>query len=469
MRGKNKHISYTPIQAIALVCIILAGVSQAKSQSTDVSVFRALVIEGNKKTKPQVFLREMGIKKGDTLESPDSLAILWQKRFSSLNLFNWVRAQIKHDTVFVQVLERIYVWGMPRLSWADRNFNVWWQTKDPKRLIYGGTVFFNNLGGQNYSAYVTVISGYNHLFEMGIKSPFLSHSKGWALELHAQHWSNHELWYTAKNDSLQFLRLDDQKIQKNTLIEAIVKRRLSYFSRFELSIGFSQISVNKAVESEVQGYLFNPTQQKEYFTKMEFVRDWRDQRDYPSKGGIFRVGVKQSAMPVTLGNAKYIADVFLRISHFQPITHSGKWVFASLFAVNALNRSMPYRFARQLGYQSDYVRGYEPYVGDGQGFMLGKTALRYALWNNKVLKLGDKGIIGNYLHAPISAWFNIFADAGQVIHPYDVHLNPLSGNWYRGVGLGLDVTVWYSAMARFEYSRNHLGQGIFNVSFKNAF
>ena len=29
-----------------------------------------------------------------------------------------------------------------------------------------------------------------------------------------------------------------------------------------------------------------------------------------------------------------------------------------------------------MGYQSDYVRGYEPFVADGNGFVLGKLALR---------------------------------------------------------------------------------------------
>lgn len=455
---------------LALLCLILSSRTLAGQQvQHDFCVFKNLNLDSHLRTRPAVFLREMGISFGDTIWHRDSMASVWQKRLSGLNLFNFVGVQIDSNTINIHVLERIYTWLMPRFSWADRNFNVWWQTRDPSRLIYGGTLYANNLGGQNYSAYLTLVAGYNHLAELGLNTPFTKHSGGWAGSFHMQYWSNHELWNTARHDTLQFLHLDGRSIQRNTTVEFTAKHRMNYFQRLEISMGYYRISLDSAVALETVGYLFNPLKQTEMSCKAEWIQDRRNQRDYPSRGSLFRIGCKESLFPIALAKPKFVSTAFVRYSHFQPLHSAGRWVLATLAAGNWLSAKMPYRYSRQLGYQSDYVRGYEPLVGDGRGFVLGKAALRYAVLSNHTVGKNTKGIFGNYFQIPISLWCNIFADAGRVIQPYNEAVNPLSGGWYRGLGLGLDVTVWYSAMARIEYSRNHMGNGVFNVSFKNAF
>lgn len=397
------------------------------------------------------------------------MTAVWQKRLSGLGLFNMVRVRCFKDTVNIEVAERIYLWGLPRISWADRNFNVWWQTKDPERLIYGGTLYLNNIKGLNYSSYLTLIGGYNKFVEAGLNAPFSHHSRGWAWAAKAQYWSNHELWYNAINDTLRFFRIENAAVQQNIGAELLAKNRINYTTRMEYAVGYNYIQLDSSAAAVTGKYLFQNLQQSEWFAKLEFISDRRDQRDYPSKGHLFRAGFK--GLVFNPGNrAEYAGNMFFRYSLFTPITANQKTVLALLGAGNYITAQMPYRNARQLGYQSDYVRGYEPYVGDGQGFVLGKMALRYALVDNQVFGLkGRKGIFANYLTAPISLWFNIFADAGRVVAPFNSDQNPLSNTWNRGFGMGLDVIAWYSAMARFEYSFNHLQKGVFNVSFKNAF
>jgi hypothetical protein len=78
-------------------------------------------------------------------------------------------------------------------------------------------------------------------------------------------------------------------------------------------------------------------------------------------------------------------------------------------------------------------------------------------------------VFSSYFNVPISLWFNIFADAGRVYKPFDAQLNPISAQWQGGMGIGFDMIVCYTAMARIEYTMNAIGRAAFNVSYKNAF
>jgi hypothetical protein len=75
----------------------------------------------------------------------------------------------------------------------------------------------------------------------------------------------------------------------------------------------------------------------------------------------------------------------------------------------------------------------------------------------------------NYQTLPVSVWFSIFADAGRIIQPVVLPENNLNKQWMTGTGLGLDVIFWYTAMSRFEISRNQMGSWVFNITFSNAF
>lgn len=425
-------------------------------------------IKGNKRTKEIVFLRETGIKKGDSIFNPDSTRIVWQKRLSGLNIFNYVDVNIDSGNLKIEVLERIYIWAMPRLAWADRNFNVWWQTKDLDRLIYGATAYFNNIRGLNNSLQVTLISGYNREVSLLYNIPFRRYSGGWSYQIGGTYWTNHELWIDADNDVLRFLSLPEKKIQTNAGFEVVERKRHTYFSRTEFSQGWNFIEIDSSAFAKNPKYLFNGNRQNEYFMKVEYVNDRRDQRDYPTRGHLLRGGVKM-AQYGNLNSGVNRINVFIRGSWFN--TLSGKYgtVLAAMAGWNWVNGYVPYKNARQLGYKSDYVRGYEPYVGDGRGFYLGKLGIRQPLVHNRTIQFLRSGLFSAYTKIPISLWFNIFADAGAVIHPWDPHENPISQGVYRGWGLGLDIIAWYTAMARFEYSINHLGKGNFNLSFKNAF
>ena len=436
-------------------------------------VFQHLQVRGNTRTKAAVFQREIGLQFGDTVTQADSMAVVYQKRLSGLGLFNRVQTQWHNDTLVVDVAERIYTWVMPYFSWADRNFNIWTSSGQAlsNRVNYGATLHINNIAGQNYRAWISLRMGFNTYFDAGFQSPFLEHDGGWAFGARVQYWQNHELWYTAVSDKLQFLNTPQVILQKNQYAELTALRRLNYYQRLEFGLGAGSTRLDSIVDKADLRYQYDQPLQQEYTAKVEWVFDRRDQRDYPSKGSLLRAGGKVMLAAKQIDAERILPTLWFRASKFVPLKQSGKQVVAlGLYSQLMPGISgQPYKYARQLGYQSDYVRGYEPYVADGSGFLLGKVAWRNALWRDKIIHIRGKGLFSSYFTVPFSLWFNIFADAGRVYKPFDAQLNPISAQWQGGMGIGFDMIVCYTAMARIEYTMNALGKAAFNVSYKNAF
>lgn len=457
-----------PILAVGLVL----SSSFLHAQSSSAQVFRHLKISGNSRTKAAVFQREIGINLGDTVRSADSMAGVFQKRLSGLGLFTHVQVQWHADTLAIAVSERIYTWVMPYFSWADRNFNTWTKMHSMlDRANYGATLHVNNIAGQNYKAWLSLRVGFNTYFDAGIQSPFLKHNKGWAYGARLQYWQNHELWYTAVGDKLQFFNTPNNIVQKNQFAELTAMRRLNYYQRVEFGAGAGSTRLDSIVDKVGIQYQYDQPLQHEYFARVEWVHDRRDQRDYPSRGGLFRLGAKAILAGPKVASDRWLPTAWLRATKFIPLKTSGSQVLALGMYSQWMPgvAGQPYKYARQLGYQSDYVRGYEAYVADGSGFVLGKVAWRNALWRDKILHLKGKGVFSSYFKVPFSLWFNIFADAGRVYKPFDAQLNPISAQWQGGMGIGFDMIVCYTAMARIEYTMNAIGRAAFNVSYKNAF
>lgn len=437
--------------------------------------YRNITIIGNYFTKEEIVYRELGLKKIENSLFNDSLKTIWIQRISDLGLFTHVDIQTHNDSIFIYVKEKKYTWFLPEITWADRNFNVWWQEKDPSRLIYGGTLFLNNLKGCNRALAVQTIHGYNRSYSAQYSRPFPTYNRGYSYSIGAGYWSNHELWYKTRSDKLQFLRVESEPVQRNVWLNGMLRKRLSYYSFLEWQFNYGTYRYSdtalKKDDWAVRQYMAG--QNGDYAgVGFAYTTDHRKQRHYPVDGYYLKTGINYTRLNPLMRSPSIIQG-YLKGNYFKPI---GSWVWTnSLQAsynadINALVvGSLPYVFSRQLGYESRYVRGYEPYVADGMGFALGKTGLRRPVYRHSGKKIPGVASFKNYQTMPVSVWFTIFADAGRVIRPIILPENTLNTRWMTGAGVGMDVILWYTSMARFEISRNHWGNGVFNVSFTNAF
>lgn len=428
--------------------------------------FNHLSLRGNKRTKEVVFYREIGYRPGDTIHNIQAAKLLFRQRLSGIEIFNFVQVDALADTLLITVKERIYTWGLPRLRWADRNFNVWWEKKDPARLYYGATLYFNNLYGLNHEAQVTLIHGYNRQIAGKYTFPFPHHSKGWSFIPEFRYLQNHELWYKTENDRLQFLKDESTSVQKDLELKLSMRHRINFFDNIEILLSGRYYRISDSAYRANPAYLNNGTAQRSLAPGIFFNSDHRIQRNYPVGGYLLRAGLNM----LLVDGREYWPGATFRFSNFTPLGHN--LVLAQYFGAShtfARVTALPYNLGRQLGYQNDYVRGYEPYVADGKGFVLGKLALRKALFNNYPFSFGRAMPVNNYKKMPLSLWFSIFADAGHVLNPAPGASNRLNRGWMAGTGIGLDLIVYYNSMMRLDYSINRDLNTYFNLSFTNAF
>jgi hypothetical protein len=108
----------------------------------------SIQIQGNKKTKDRVILRELKFTVGDSIHISQLSIVLEKNEKYVLNtgLFTWGKINIKRwdartnrVTLLIELMEAWYIWPFPIFELADRNFNVWWneQNRSLKRVNYG--------------------------------------------------------------------------------------------------------------------------------------------------------------------------------------------------------------------------------------------------------------------------------------------------------------------------------------------
>jgi len=144
-----------------MVCFLLGHASEALSQESllfgdDKLLIDDIVISGNEVTHESIILRELVFSIGDTIEKMKLLPALQRSKDNLLNLalFNFVNLNIKHldnnrIDVIIDVTERWYIWPVPILEYADRNFSTFIQNKDWEKINYGVWLKWSNFRGRN--------------------------------------------------------------------------------------------------------------------------------------------------------------------------------------------------------------------------------------------------------------------------------------------------------------------------------
>jgi outer membrane protein assembly factor BamA len=195
------------------------------------------------------------------------------------------------------------------------------------------------------------------------------------------------------------------------------------------------------------------------------VRDTRNFIHYPTSGSEWKYGA-MVYLQTMKGPIRNALELESRYRKFHSI--SSRSSLACMVLARYRMGEITYPLMRQMGYGMDYVRGFESQVMDGNGLILSKLAFRYALLpNNTKMNLGI--LPKAYEKIPIQAWFNIFADVGRVLQPYQRNLNPLGNQTLGSVGFGCDALIYYDALVRTDLSFNpNFKRWVFNLTFYHA-
>lgn len=423
-------------------------------------------IKGIVRTKQKTIFREINFEPGKKLFSSDSLIERWELRISSLSLFNEVICKQVHDTLFISVVEELYYWFYPQGGFADRNFYNWAKTKQMSRLYFGGDFAFFNLFGLNHTLMLTLVGGYNQVYGLNYELPSSKYSNGWGGKFKASYSQSHEIWISTENDRIKLYDLESDYAQRISNFDISAFRKINYQNSLELGYSLNYHEISKEASFVNPFFFVFGNKQLSQTGYLNLIHDTRNQRHYPTKGN----EIKLNFSIINQGYEKFnwIKSASFRWRNFLNIDKHHH--IATLLYMQYKFGNLTYLNARQMGYNNDYIRGFESYVLDGRGAVMAKIAFRKALFLGKV-DLQKMRITENYNKMPLNLWLSVFSDFGKIIDPNSISLsvkNNLNYQMLRSVGISIDMLAYYDILTRFDVSKNNIGNWIFNISFRHA-
>ncbi|MDP1620831.1 MAG: hypothetical protein Q8M08_00690 [Bacteroidales bacterium] len=449
-------------------------VPQVEPDDTSGSVIiHQISITGNSITSKGIILRELNFREHDTIPYPLFSTLLAQGKQNIFNtqLFNFVTIDTSSGEerllidVRIAVVERWYIWPIPFFEISERNFNVWWESRDFKRLTYGIDFTFFNARGRNETLRLLAHFGFEQRYGFTYRIPYINKNKTLGTGFGASMEMNHELTVYTQNNKPFNIRNNSKYLKK--IYQGFVEFNLrpDFFSTHNFRVGYTHFAFDTAV-SNIPGFVINPKNVQKFFSlRYLYKNDRRDVQYYPLKGSYLDMEVNYSFPHETAHNS------YVRTNMRNYLQLGNRWYWASGFTGKlSFERIQPYFLQRGLGYGRDYVRGYDYYVVDGQHYALLKSNIKFALIPQRVEKIN--WIRTTKFNAiPLALYVNAFVDMGYVYHypgsePAAINAtNTLENSLLIGYGLGLDFTTYYDVVIRVEGAMNRMFQTGIYVNF----
>jgi len=446
--------------------------AQSVVNNHDIFIIDSIIFQGNEKTKDAILLRELTFSSGDTLNGDEYTQAIESSRINLLKLSLFHTVDIDafplkdegHISQYIRVQERWYTWLWPVLEIYDPNFNTWYRKGDFTRLSYG--LFFQqeNFRGRMERLHLIVKLGYQQEMLLHYEKPYINNAKTLGMGTEVRLARDREIGYQTLNDKLEYYKGDDFMRQVTTVSAHLRYRKrihTTHFLQFSLNwlnISDSLLLLNPAYNGNASQHTFFPS--LSYFVKA----DYRDDRAYPLAGWYADAMLTHYGLGMV--DAIHFATLRTSVRWHQPI--GKRWNSALLFASKLSTAGFkPYYLSQALGYDRDYVRGYEYYVVDGDHFGLVKANIKY-----NVIKPGTLHLrcikSPRFNTIPYAIYLNAFADTGKQWPGHLQQNNNLSGKMLTGIGLGIDFVTYYDKVFRAEITRNGEGETGFFLHFMAA-
>jgi len=422
-------------------------------------------IEGNKQTRTPIITRELKFKINDSVpvnSLPDILKAAKENVFNT-NLFNVVTV----DTTFlpgsrvdvkINVIERWYIWPIPYFEISDRNFNVWWETKDLSRLTYGIDLTFFNVRGRNETLKILTHFGFNQKYGFTYTTPYINRKQTLGIGFGADVELNHEVGSETIDNKVVYFKDPSNYPQQLIYGFSEIIFRPSIYTYHTFSMAYNQYYFMDTV-LKIPGFSLTGSNSQIFASVYyQYKNDHRDIQYYPLTGFYFDLEFMH-CFPYS-----FTHNTYLKVNARKYWQIYNRWYFASGLTMKiSLEQEQPYYLARGLGYGREYVRGYEYYVIDGQHFLLWKNNFKFAVIPQRLIKLGFLKS-SKFSTVPLALYINVFSDLGYVYHyatEADYQNNPgnsLQNSLMIGYGTGLDFTTYYDIVIRCEFSLNLFGK-----------
>lgn len=424
---------------------------------------RNIILEGNKRTKPDVILRELPFKPGDGYLLRDLVKKfeIGRRQLMNTTLFHEAiislkRAEGYNVDVLVQVKERWYIFPIPYFKPVDRNLNQWLveQKASLKRVNYGLKLMYNNVTGRNDKLRFWLISGYTRQFSFNYDRLYFDKQMKWGFNTGFNMGKNREINYNSVDNKQVFYR-DEDYVRKFMNFYGELTYRRAIRTRHRIGLAYTREEVADTVLKLNPGYFPSSRRRIEYpelyYTMTYYYLDYIP---YPTKGYAAEVTLAKKG----INKATNLWQLSAKGSGNWP---TGKKSFFSLnaFGILKLPFRQPYYHQRLLGYSDVFLQGYEYYVVDGSAGGYLKASFTRKLFNFDIQLPGTRKLAPKRI--PFNFYGRIYGNTGYIYNPYPGD-NYLSNKMLYSAGVGLDITSIYDFTLKLEWSFNQLGQnGLF--------
>lgn len=452
-----------------LLCLIIFYSNKILSSAADdtYKIITRIYISGNNKTKDKIIYRELFFKEGDTIPKNKIHDVLRQTKSNLINtqLFNYVNlVLIPIDSVYTDILinlkERWYFWPVPIFQFADPNFNTWWQTKSFARTNIGGILLKQNFRGLNEDIGARIQLGYSKDYAFIYNIPYITKKQQLGMGIIAEYTQNHEITVATENNKRIFYT--GETGDSRTIFTAGLRfnYRRKVFGRHHLELSYNSIHIKDTITRLTNDYLSENKTHMSFFSLHYFFRfDKRDNKGYPLKGYLLQADFYKKGLSLNFENNLNVTYFIATVKNYFEL--SKRFYYATQIKAKYMpSKFIPYYLQEGLGY-SNFVRGYEYFILDGQHFALIKTNLKYNLIKPREKKINWLENT-NFSIFHFAVYLNLYADAGYVWDNYYSEKNTLNNEIIHGGGIGLDFVSFYDKVIRFEYSINReLKHGFF--------
>jgi len=445
--------------------LLTLGQSILDSIHNEQFTINKITICGNRKTKSHIILRELNIHPGDTIRVADTSQIIKTNISHLTNTQLFLNSSIQFldnpdnpntKDVYINLEERWYIFIIPIVDIADRNFNEWWERGHKlNRLVYGVNIKYSNFRGRKEILDLTLQGGFTNKYELFYTIPYLNKNQKSGIKIKFHYSTNKNVAYETFGNKLHYFK--DEKILRERFFTGLsYTRRSKLYGTHETELLYRSNWVNDTIANLNPDYFFNgKTHQRFLEATYYFSYNKTNRANYPTKGHTIKFNVKKLGIGATSDLDQWQSG--FTIAKFIELGRQFSLAHNLVYFTNSYSKT-PFIYNTGLGYQEQVVRGYQLYVVNATQFYLQRNELRKKLFDIKV-DISDFLNINEFNRIPYGVYLKTFFDHG---YGMDKTFNPqnalLANKFLYGYGLGVDVVTFYDLVLRIEVARNSIKQ-----------
>ncbi|HEY0355319.1 MAG TPA: POTRA domain-containing protein, partial [Flavisolibacter sp.] len=463
-----------PLDPIIDSTIITTGtndeVNNALSGQNNLYTVRNIIITGNKKTHPNIIMRELsfGINEAYPLDEISSKFQKARKQLMNTGLFMNVTVALKsmngNDVyVNIEVEEKWYIWPKPFLRTVDKTFHEWWNEKDRdmNRINYGLRLTHNNFTGRNDKLKLNFMNGYTRQLSIRYYNLYLDNDLKWSVNGGISIGKNREVNYITEQNKPVPIKDNDRFMRTYFHWFGEINYRPAIKTTHTFGIGYSYENIADTVYKLNPG--FSPGTSAIRYPEMFYRMSYFDVDfiPYPTRGFIGELMLRKKGFNSPVQLWQFTA----KGSKTWPV--GSKYFFnASAVGMLKLPLKQPYITNQFLGHDGQYMQGYEYYVIDGVAGGYSKATLSRQLVNTRIRINTPK--LSRLHHIPLKIYAKTYMNAGYV-HCANPGSNEFNNRLLYSGGVGLDIIVFTDFIIKLDWSFNRLGENGLYLHKRNYF